>query len=56
MKQFFVYCGIVVAICVFAIGAYTIWSIGKRMNYSLQYEDMVQQTVRDMVKAECLKK
>lgn len=31
------------------------WWIGKRVNYSLQYEDMVRATVREMVKPEALK-
>ncbi len=38
----------------FAIGGYTLWLVGKKVNYSLSYKSMVEQTVRDMVKKECL--
>lgn len=34
---------------------YGFWWVGKRVNYSLQYEDMVRATVREMVQPEALK-
>lgn len=42
--------------CIFicAVG-YGLWTVGKRVNYKLQYHDMVVETVRDNVKQECLK-
>ncbi len=31
------------------------WYIAKRLNYTFQYKEMVQQTVKEMVKPVCLK-
>jgi len=42
--------GIIVA--ALAIGA---WSLGKKINYSLAYQTFVQETVKEMVKKECLR-
>lgn len=46
--------GIVVLVLCIAVG-YGSWRVGKYINYSLQYEDMVRATVREMVKPEALK-
>ena len=46
---------IVIMALLVALG-YGIWTIKKKVNYSFQYRTMVEQTVRDMVKEECLKK
>lgn len=35
--------------------AFGIWWVSKRVNYSLQYEDMVRATVREMVNPGALK-
>jgi len=35
--------------------SYGLWWIGKRANYSFQYEAMVKETIRETVKQECLK-
>ena len=52
MKSLFIYIiGIIIAI-VIAIG---FWQIGRKINYNLSYEDMVKQTVREMVKEDNLK-
>lgn len=42
----------VVVICLFIYGSY--W-IAKSVSYSMWYEDMVEKTVREMVKKEALK-
>jgi len=44
--------GIIVIILAFAYGCY--W-VGKSLSYSIFYEDMVVQTIRETVKPECLK-
>ena len=31
------------------------WYVARKVNYSFSYKSMVEQTVRDMVKEECLK-
>lgn len=46
------------AVLLLAVGlpiGFGFWWVGKRVNYSLQYEDMVRATVREMVKPETLK-
>lgn len=34
---------------------YTMWQIGRKINYSVSYEDMVKTTIQEMVKKETLK-
>jgi prepilin-type N-terminal cleavage/methylation domain-containing protein len=34
---------------------YALWVVKKRVTYSMQYKSMVEDTVRNMVKAEALK-
>jgi len=34
---------------------YVIWSYGRKWNYSISYEDMVRETVCEMVEVEYLK-
>lgn len=36
-------------------GGIGFWMLKKKVNYSLQYEQMVKKTVREMVKTEALK-
>lgn len=43
-----------VAIAVLVI-SYFVWRLERSWNYSQGYEDKVHDTVRDMVKPECLK-
>lgn len=35
--------------------SYFMWQLGRKINYSLSYEDMVKRTVVEMVKKEALK-
>jgi flagellar basal body-associated protein FliL len=44
--------GIVIIIVVFALSS---WFIGRKINYSLSYENMVRQTIIETVKEDCLK-
>jgi len=38
-----------------AVLIYGVWSVGRSANYHISYKDHVQETIRDMVKKECLK-
>lgn len=49
----FIWAGLLLAVGL-PIG-FGFWWAGKRVNYSLQYEDMVRATVREMVNPEALK-
>jgi len=53
IKEIIVYIAIGIVVIGIAFGTYR---IGERINYSLNYEDMVIQTIREQVKSECLKK
>jgi hypothetical protein len=44
--------GIVIIIVVFALSS---WFIGRKVNYSLSYENMVRQTIIEMVEEDALK-
>lgn len=35
--------------------SYGCWQLGRVINYKLSYKDMVIETIREQVKAECLK-
>ena len=48
--------GIVLAVMIIAAIGYGSWQLGRKINYTMSYEDMVKQTVKYMVKDECLKK
>lgn len=52
MKLIALYLGLAILICAFIYGAY--W-VAKNGSYWLWYEDMVKDTVREMVKQESLK-
>jgi len=41
---------VIVVICV----GYGGWLLKRKINYTFQYRDLVQETVREMVKPECL--
>lgn len=45
----------IVAVALSVALAYGCWRVGRYVNYSLQYEDMVRATVREMVKPEALR-
>jgi hypothetical protein len=45
---------VVLFLVVIAIG-FGGWFVARKVNYSLSYKSMVEQTVKDMVKDECLK-
>ena len=47
--------GIVIFAIVILIG-FGMWTLARKVNYSVGYRSMVEQTVREMVKEECLKK
>jgi hypothetical protein len=35
--------------------SYGLWVLGKKANYSFQYESMVKETIKETVKQECLR-
>jgi uncharacterized membrane protein (DUF2068 family) len=47
---------IIVAFTVVALLAYGGWQLKRWFNWEFQYESYVKQTIREMVKEECLKK
>jgi hypothetical protein len=48
---------LVIAFCItLCFVGYGWWRFKKALNYRFQYESMVEETVREMVKPECLKK
>lgn len=46
---------IIISILVIIFIGYAGWKCGRYVNYKLQYEDMVLDTIRENVKSECLK-
>ena len=48
--------GVVAVVILFCGFSYMKWSIGRKLTYTVSYKSMVEQTVKDMVKAESLKK
>lgn len=42
---------VVIAVIALAIGS---WYLKRTINYNLMYKDLVQETVKEMVKQECL--
>ena len=38
----------------FLIFAYTMWQVGRVVNYKMSYQSMVEQTIKEHVKEECL--
>lgn len=52
MIRLLVYAGTLIV----ALGiSYGLWWVGKKTNYSFQYESMVVETIKKNVKQECLK-
>lgn len=48
---------IIIVVIVFMISvSIACWQIGRVINYELSYKDMVVETVKEIVKNECLKK
>lgn len=47
---------IIVLVMFVAVLSFGGWFVARKLNYSLSYKSMVEQTVKDMVKEECLKK
>jgi len=47
---------IIVAFTLVGLLAYGGWSLKRWFNWEFQYEESVRQTIREMVKEECLKK
>lgn len=45
----------VVGISIIISLVFGIWYCGKSISYNLSYKSMVEQTIKDMVKQECLK-
>ena len=55
MKKKIINALIVVGSIALAVGiSYIGWNIKRLANYKLSYEDLVEKTVREMVKPECL--
>jgi len=46
----------IIAILGLIAAVYGGWCLERKIHYSLSYKSMVQETVREMVKEECLKK
>ena len=46
---------VICAIFVIAAVGYACWQLERHINYTFGYRDMVEQTVRDLVKPEALK-
>jgi len=46
----------VAAIAVVILITWGVWQVGRKWNYELSYKSMVQDTVKEMVKPEALKK
>ncbi|HRZ18587.1 MAG TPA: hypothetical protein P5136_00895 [Methanofastidiosum sp.] len=44
------------AVIVCAAISFGIYYLGKKINYAVSYESMVKDTIKEMVKPECLKK
>jgi len=42
-------------VCIVLSGVYGLWYLGKKVNYALSYQSMVQAEIRAMVKPEALK-
>jgi hypothetical protein len=57
MREKFLYAILIVVFIAFmlaiSLGA---WYVSRKVNYSFSYKSMVEQTVKDMVKDECLKR
>jgi len=47
---------IIMIIILLACVSYGCWAIGRKINYELSYKSMVEQTIEQMVKTECLNK
>lgn len=54
MKSFY-FIGFTLACLLFVGLTYGVWQLSRTINYSLSYEDMVQETVCEIVKPEHLK-
>lgn len=52
MKEFILYFGLL--ICILGLSFY-LWKLGKQLNYEFNYKAMVADTVKELVKPECLK-
>ncbi len=48
--------GVVAVVILFCGFSYMKWSIGRKLTYTVSYKSMVEKTVKEMVKAESLKK
>lgn len=46
--------GALAALVVVVAFGYVLWSLGRKVNYAWAYRDLVKQTIRAEVKAECL--
>jgi hypothetical protein len=55
MKTFFTILAVIVSLTVFGLLSYGCWTVKKSVNYNLQYKDMVEKTIQEKVKSECLK-
>ena len=46
---------LVIIICVTGVGFFFLWKLGNKVNYKFQYRSMVEDTIKNIVKKECLK-
>lgn len=46
---------VIVLIVIIAAAGFGLWQLERTIHYKLSYKSMVEQTVRDMVKAEALR-
>lgn len=56
MKIFLYGGAIILIIAIVSSISFGLWKVGKKINYSLGYKTMVEQTIKEMVKPEALKR
>jgi hypothetical protein len=44
----------ILIVCGFVILGYGSWMLARKINYSWAYKDLVKETIREVVKPECL--
>lgn len=54
MGKILVYLIIFIGTIVFLIFAFTMWQVGRVVNYKMSYQSMVEQTIKENVKEGCL--
>lgn len=49
------YVNLIFGVVLMLVLVFALWNLGRQLNYSLSYESMVKETIREMVKKEALK-